>query len=231
MKKVKVLGLAVLLMGLLSGCEKFTPQETAISVNKKGEIVSFVKESFDKDYYDADELEASIDQAILNYNDSHGTENVEKEKFEVKNKSAELTMKFTSGEDYAEFNDVTLYSGDVVGAYHAGYDFSGGFQSVEKGQVTGSATGADILSSYNYGILVLDEEIDVQVPGNIVYASDNVEVTGKKTAKVLSGDETNESVLRETDASGIISITPVSVGGEQADSEGNTAELAYILYE
>ena len=37
-------------------------------------------------------------------------------------------------------------------AYQAGYDFSGKFQSVEKGQVTGAdVTGNDILNSYNYG--------------------------------------------------------------------------------
>ena len=35
MRKGKVLGLAVLIMGLLSGCEKFEPEETAISVDNK----------------------------------------------------------------------------------------------------------------------------------------------------------------------------------------------------
>ena len=47
MRKGKVLGLAVLIMGLLSGCEKFEPEETAISVDNKGQVVSYVKESFD----------------------------------------------------------------------------------------------------------------------------------------------------------------------------------------
>lgn len=81
MRKGKVLGLAVLIMGLLSGCEKFEPEETAISVDNKGQVVSYVKESFDKDYYSSEELEASIDQAILDYNTAGGTENVKKKKF------------------------------------------------------------------------------------------------------------------------------------------------------
>ena len=42
MRKGKVLGLAVLIMGLLSGCEKFEPEETAISVDNKGQVVSYV---------------------------------------------------------------------------------------------------------------------------------------------------------------------------------------------
>lgn len=175
MRKGKVLGLAVLIMGLLSGCEKFEPEETAISVDNKGQVVSYVKESFDKDYYSSEELEASIDQAILDYNTAGGTENVKKKKFEVKDQNAELTMSYATGDDYSKFNNMTLFTGDVLEAYQAGYDFAGKFQSVEKGQVTATdVTGNDILNSYNYGIVILTEPILVTVPGNIVYASDNV---------------------------------------------------------
>ena len=165
MRKGKVLGLAVLIMGLLSGCEKFEPEETAISVDNKGQVVSYVKESFDKDYYSSEELEASIDQAILDYNTAGGTENVKKKKFEVKDQNAELTMSYATGNDYSKFNNVTLFTGDVLEAYQAGYDFAGKFQSVEKGQVTATdVTGNDILNSYNYGIVILTEPILVTVP-------------------------------------------------------------------
>ena len=59
-------------------------------MDNKGQVVSYVKESFDKDYYSSEELEASIDQAILDYNTAGGTENVKKKKFEVKDQNAEL---------------------------------------------------------------------------------------------------------------------------------------------
>ena len=232
MKKGKILGLAVLIMGLLSGCEKFEPEETAVSVNQKGQVVSYVKESFDKDYYSSDELEASIDQAILDYNTAGGSENVKKKKFEVKDQNAELTMSYASGDDYSKFNQVTFFTGDVLTAYQAGYDFSGKFQSVEKGQVTGAdVTGNDILNSYNYGLVILTEPILVKVPGNIVYASDNVEITGKKSARVLSEAEAGaEAQEPETNEDGAISLSPVSSGSAK-ETEGSTAALAYILYE
>ena len=67
-------------------------------------MVSYVKESFDKDYYSSEELEASIDQAILDYNTAGGTENVKKKKFEVKDQNAELTMSYATGDDYSKFN-------------------------------------------------------------------------------------------------------------------------------
>ena len=231
MRKGKILGLAVLIMGLLSGCEKFEPGETAISVDNKGQVVSYVKESFDKDYYSSEELEASIDQAILDYNTAGGTENVKKKKFEVKDQNAELTMSYASGEDYSKFNNVTLFTGDVLEAYQAGYGFDGKFQSVEKGQVTATdVTGNDILNSYNYGVVILTEPILVKVPGNIVYASDNVEITGKKTARVLTQEEAEgETEEPETNADGAISLSPVS--SQEKETEGSTAALAYILYE
>ena len=232
MRKGKVLGLAVLILGLLSGCEKFEPEETAISVDNKGQVVSYVKESFDKDYYSSEDREASIDQAILDYNTAGGTENVKKKKFEVKDQNAELTMSYATGDDYSKFNNVTLFTGDVLEAYQAGYDFAGKFQSVEKGQVTATdVTGNDILNSYNYGIVLLPEPLLVTVPGNIVYASDNVEITGKKTARVLSETEAaGETEEPETTADGAISLSPVN-SGQEKETEGSTAALAYILYE
>ena len=135
-------------------------------------------------------------------------------------------------DDYSKFNNVTLFTGDVLEAYQAGYDFAGKFQSVEKGQVTATdVTGNDILNSYNYGIVILTEPILVTVPGNIVYASDNVEITGKKTARVLSETEAaGETEEPETTADGAISLSPVN-SGQEKETEGSTAALAYILYE
>ena len=141
-------------------------------------------------------------------------------------------MSYASGDDYSKFNQVTFFTGDVLTAYQAGYDFSGKFQSVEKGQVTGAdVTGNDILNSYNYGLVILTEPILVKVPGNIVYASDNVEITGKKSARVLSEAEAGaEAQEPETNEDGAISLSPVSSGSAK-ETEGSTAALAYILYE
>lgn len=237
MKKVKILGLAAVSMGLLFGCSRFTPDETAISVKKDYGVVSYIKETFDKDYYDSGELEATIDQAILEYNTSTGTENIEKTQFEVKDQIAEVKIEYATGEDYASFNEVTLFSGDVLGAYYAGYDFAGQFQSVKKGKVTAvDVTGNDILNSYNYGILILEEAVNVEVPGNIVYASSNVQITGRRTAAVMASDaeekESTEEVQHETNEEGVLSIAPVSSGSVKATTEdGAETQLAYILYE
>lgn len=232
MKKGKILGLAVLSMSLLCGCSRFEPDQTAISVKKDGAVLSYIKETFDKDYYNQDELESTIDKAIQDYNSVLGTENIKKKKFQVKDQIAELQIEYATGEDYSKFNGVTVYTGDVLGAYHSGYDFRGTFQSVKKGVVTSeNVSGNEILNSYNYGIIILDEALDVQVPGNIVYASSDVQVTGRNTATVKRAEEehfSESSVEHETDAEGIISIAPVSAEGS---SEDEAAELSYILYE
>ena len=60
---------------------------------------------------------------------------------------------------------------------------------------------------------------------------DNVEITGKKTARVLSETEAaGETEEPETTADGAISLSPVN-SGQEKETEGSTAALAYILYE
>jgi len=233
MKKNRILGVAMISLGLLTGCSVGSPDRTAISVEKDYAVVSYIKESFDKAYYNSGELEATIDQAIYEYNEKAGAEIIEKTEFEVKNQIAEVEIKYATGDAYSKFNDITLFSGDVVGAYHAGYDFAGPFQSIEKGKVTRvDVTGNEILNSYNYGILILEENVDVYVPGNIVYASSNVQITGRRTATVLaSGSQgKTEKVEHETNANGEVSIAPVSSGSVNT-ATGESGKLAYILYD
>ena len=77
-----------------------------------------------------------------------------------------MEIDYATGEDYANFNNVTFFTGDVLTAYYdAGYDFQATFQSVEKGTVVSSAvTREEVLNSYNYDILILEEPIEVKVP-------------------------------------------------------------------
>lgn len=235
MKKVSVLCLTVFTVGLLTGCQKFTPDGTAVAIKSDGKVVSVVKESFDKEYYDGEELKANIESAVSEYNTSQGAENVKEKGFEVKDQVATLKMEYATGGDYAKFNQVSFYTGDVLGAYYdAGYDFQTTFQSVEKGAVVSSSvTREEVLNSYNYDTLILEEPIEVKIPGTIVYASENVEVTGKDTARVkASGDEkaqaeTETESVSETGDSDVLELEPVEM--EEMTEEGGS-KLAYILY-
>ncbi len=57
---------------------------------------------------------------------------------------------------------------------------------MENGKVTGSVTRSDILSGLNYNVVICSEEMDIEVPGKILYVTTDAVVTGKKTATSIS---------------------------------------------
>lgn len=228
---VAVLSAAAVMM---SGCSSFSPEETAVSVGKDGSIKAAVIEQLDQDYYKEDELKTSIDQAVAEFTEEYGEDSVSVEKYETKERNVTLMMEYADADTYAKFNHVTFFTGDMVAAGGAGYDFDTTFQSVEKGKVTDDAVSSDeVLNSYNYNVVILQESMGVEVPGNIVYVSSNVEVTGKKSAKVLehSQDETEteaesgtESETETESETGMMSIAPNEDQEDTSESgtEGET---------
>ena len=53
---------------LLSGCEQeFEPTESTIFITSKGVVKSAIMESFDKSYYDFDELYEAVEKEVKAY--------------------------------------------------------------------------------------------------------------------------------------------------------------------
>ena len=184
-KQVCMVALAGLLM-LVQGCSSSAPAEDTISVDKKGKVTVTVVEDFDKDYYDADELAEEIEEEISAYNVNFATDRITLGEFEVEDGVAILQLVFDAGRYYADYMDVTLFSGTVAEAVEEGYDLSGSFVDPD-GDVIGIED-VDDYSSKN--ILILEEAFAVEVPGKILAAgeSDNVLITGDKTVSVLESE-------------------------------------------
>ncbi len=232
MNKGKKLMLAVLAMGLLTGCSKFSPDENAVSIGKDGEITAAILDHLDQDYYDAEELKTEVEQAVNTYNQSEGKDCITIEKFQSKdNGEVTLFMKYAGDEDYAAFNHVDFYAGDITDGYNkGGYRFETTFQQIENGKVIReNVDKKEIFRGSNHPMVVFSEEMAVEVPGKILFASSNVQVTGKKSARV--GDETAETEAvteSETDTEvPVIAPEEVTVSAT-SDAEG---ALAYIIYE
>lgn len=176
---------AVLVSGsLLTGCSSFSPEVTGISINKKGGISEVVREPFDASYYSEAELEQEIDTAIGLYTSENDSRTVKKKSLSVKNGEAVLKMEYASDKDYAKFNNVGFYLGNISGAIQAGYPFDGSFYQVITGKIDDSSTvwGSSVMSGTNYKTVVVSEPLLVQVPGTIHYVSENVKVRDKSTA-------------------------------------------------
>ena len=249
-KRVTVLAALAVAAANIAGCSKFSPEETAVSVGKDGEITAAVIEQLDQDYYKEDELKTAIDEAVAEFAAQNGEDSVSVEKYETEERKVTLIMKYADADTYAEFNNVAFFAGDMVAAGGAGYDFDTTFQSVEKGTVVDESVSSDeVLNSYNYNVVILEEEMAVEVPGKIVYVSSNVEVTGKNSARVLGSQEESqaetETEFTETESggetvtdamAGLVSIAPKE--DQELESETETEEknshgssVAYIIYE
>lgn len=259
-KKVRLVAVLSAAAVMMSGCSRFSPAETAVSVEKDGTVRAAVIEQLDQDYYKEDELKTSIDQAVAEFTAENGEDSVSVEKYETKDRKVTLLMEYADAGTYADFNQVTFFTGDMVAAGGAGYDFDTVFQQVEKGKVTDDEVSSDeVLNSYNYNVVILEEAMGVEVPGNIVYVSSNVEVTGKKSAKVSepgqaeteTGTEDSTETETETESeTGIMSIAPAEDQEEESQSGTETeteteseteteakeeqkqeSSIAYIIYE
>ena len=169
---------------VLTGCGGFSPEVTGISINKNGTVTEVVRENFDQDYYSKKELEEEIKAEVKSYNKDTGTKSVKKTGFSVKNGIAKLSMTYATAKDYAAFNNVGFYAGDILGAVQSGYAFEGTFVQVSNGKIQEGETtwGSQIMSGTNYQTVVIEEPLLVEVPGTIVYVSENMKVTDKSTA-------------------------------------------------
>lgn len=197
MKEIKCFGLIlVLCMGVFTGCAgKMDATASTVYVEKKGHIVSVDVEELDEAKYDASELEEYITAQVTAYTTEHG-ETVKKESFKTEDGIAKLQMKYDSYEEYANFNGIEMYVGTVVQAQADGYDFDTDFNSVSEGEVQGTAAKTDILSDDDYNVAVIKANVNVEVPGTIVYVSaQDTEVTGKNTVSITGEGASEEAAL------------------------------------
>lgn len=197
MKKVTGAGvLLILCMCLLFGCSQKTSVDTAtVFVEKKGQIVSVDVETLDKDYYSETELEEYINDHVASYVEDNG-ETVELTSFEVADGIAKLQLKYDSYEDYSRFNGIDLYTGTVVTALAAGYDFDAEFSQISKDSDMKTVSRDEVLANDDYKVAIIKANVNVQVPGSILYvSSENTKVADKHTVSIAQEEAGEEVAL------------------------------------
>ncbi len=99
--------------------------------------------------------------------------------------SAKLIMEYDSYQDYSGFNGIELYVGSIVTAQAEGYDFDTEFNSAEENT---PVTKEEVISDDDNKVAIIKANVDVRVPGTILYVSakdtqikekDTVSITGK----------------------------------------------------
>ena len=187
-KLYRLLAAAAAGMLLLSGCGSYDADENTLFIKRNGEIYETNVQSYEGDQYNAEELQAFIDEEIGAYN---GEGSVTVEKFEMDGPDAMLTTKYSDGKAYADFNKRTFFNGKVVLAQADGFDFDVPFFTPGEKAASDTETGTgasvprnDVIENPNLSVVVLSENTVVSVPGKILYYSEHVTPRDKHTAEV-----------------------------------------------
>lgn len=123
----------------LGACGQFDADESALKLTDKGEVLTCSIEELDESYYDPDELQDYINETVEEYSSENSDATVEIRKVTIEDNTAKLLMKYGDTQTYADFNNVTFYSGTVAQALAAGYEFDGSFASVLEGASSDAA--------------------------------------------------------------------------------------------
>lgn len=194
MKKSKLLLLSLVLFAIISfvGCGKVKGWETSgIHVSKKGAVSEVIIESFDEKNYDEKELEDSIKTAIATHNKEIGKDTISLEKFQVKDKKTKVILEYKSIKDYQLFNHLELYQGTLKELDTSIVEDTTMMVGVKDGKLNKEKkTPLETLikeNNQNYRIVVFEGNMQVEVDKNIVYASENLELSDKRIVTSKEG--------------------------------------------
>ena len=176
---------------LATGCgSKFEPTVSTIYVTSKGEVKSAIVESFDKAYYDFEELSEDVQKEVTAYClDKNQEEAAVVESLTLGEGEVSLFMNFQTVDDYIAFNDVLLFTGTYAEAVSEGYI------PEELYDAEGMSVQTDSEELDKLKVIVTEESISVQTHGKIKYVSDNVSIVDKKLARAFEAGKTHPAFV------------------------------------
>lgn len=208
MKKAKLAAIAVMAGLMLYGCSggggssAFPPEQSAIYINRDGEIYSALVKEYDtsRDYYDAAELKAMAEKEVAAYNAEHPV-NQEGSKGAVtltdctmENGKARIVYQYADGTNLSQF---TGQFQDAVN--HAqSLEVSTVAEGLTQGKVTDgtwidvkkNSTAAldDVMKQSKLHLVSVNGAVSVQTEGKILYYSGNVTLKDEFTAEITEGN-------------------------------------------
>lgn len=198
-KRMVALSCCIGMCMLMAACgTKLDVQENTIALQRNGKILEAAVETFDQSYYKEDELNSYIQNAVDDYTAEHGKKSVSVTESKVEEKKAYLTLQYENAETFQDFSGIECFSGSIVEAQSAGYDFEQDFYPVTDGKADKKTVrGSSLLEDDELKVLIVKENSDLIVPGKIAYVStEGTEVTSEKQVNVTQKQQdTDESVL------------------------------------
>ena len=131
------------------------------------------------------------------YNDAAGSERIVLGDLKFQEGQVRMMVNYENCTDYTAFNNVTLFQGTVEEAVVELYSFDDTFQNKAGETITGEEVQE---TAGQESVLILEEPVQVKVPGKIQYVSSNVKILSDDLAEVQIGDEGEDTVVTEKEA-------------------------------
>lgn len=206
----------------LGGCAMAVrSSSTTLTIDETGKLREEIVENQGSSDYTEEELKTFIAGETDKYNQGKDFEAVSLSSCTIQNGDVKISLEYASCEDYAAFNQVPCFIGTLQDAEDAGYEVERTWTDSEG--LTGDM---EIIRERfrEWKVVIVSEAINVKVPDKILYASDNVDITGRITATV-------KTVMNEEEAE------TGSSSGEAAKAQTTVYPLAtvadrfaYIIY-
>ena len=181
-----VLATTCLLIFFVTGCGNASAIDTTtISIEKDGSIIQTVIEDFPMDYYDIDELKDMNQSEVDEYNQNVSKETVEIKNMESDGNTVKVVMEYKNADAYYDLNGSPIYFGTIEEAQQAGYDLNITLNSLKDDS---SITKDELMEMGDKHIVILNENVNLETFGTILYASDGVTCKKNKKLATVSGD-------------------------------------------
>lgn len=197
MKKGQTAAAILLLSLALNGCGgengtiAFAPTETSLYVTKEGTVTSADVETYENDYYSADELKAYAEEMLGVFESGNQSGSSEKKaeitECTVKDGTAKLLIKFPDPEEYLRF--AKEYPDTESGIQIESLDIVSVPDGVEKGYIVGSTfykagdentevSAVDITKQKKLYVVCVKGSAKIQTDGQVRYVSEGVTLNG-----------------------------------------------------
>ena len=179
----------------LGGCstkEEKQPAVSSLYLQKGGAVKAVIAETFDKQYYNKDEMQQMILKEAAAYNRNRGEGRISVEKVSVDKGMAYVEMTYASAEDYAAFNDIVFFAGTPAEAQEKGYELNVVLSGVRDAQETIGLSDMLAMEDCRLIIVQLQENESLVLNQKAAYVSDNTEAASN--LKTLSRKEQTEGL-------------------------------------
>lgn len=168
----------------------FAPTESSLYITSEGKVTSATVETYEADYYSAEELKAYIEEVLADFNGVGGDSTAKSASVKectMADGTAKLLIDFQSADAYLDFMeqypdeespiqvadlDITTVSDGVTKGYLVGKSFT----KLAKEQTTVAAD--EVMKQSKLYVAAIDGAALIQTDGSIQYISEGVSVVG-----------------------------------------------------